>query len=50
MNEIGVIVKDIFLFGSRARGDNKNDSDWDILIVTEHTFDIKEKMKNKIKN
>ena len=22
-----------FLFGSRARGDNRNDSDWDILIL-----------------
>ncbi len=22
-----------FLFGSRARGDNKSDSDWDILIL-----------------
>lgn len=25
---------DIILFGSRARGDNKENSDWDILILT----------------
>lgn len=25
---------EIFLFGSRARGDNRKDSDWDILVVT----------------
>jgi predicted nucleotidyltransferase len=24
---------DVFLFGSRARGDNRSDSDWDILIL-----------------
>jgi uncharacterized protein len=24
---------DAFLFGSRARGDNRSDSDWDILIL-----------------
>jgi predicted nucleotidyltransferase len=25
----------IILYGSRARGDNKSDSDWDILILTD---------------
>ena len=30
----GVEVEKIILFGSRARGDFKEDSDWDILIVT----------------
>lgn len=24
----------VILFGSRARGDNKSDSDWDLLIIT----------------
>lgn len=24
---------EVFLFGSRARGDNREDSDWDILIL-----------------
>jgi uncharacterized protein len=26
---------DIWLFGSRARGDNRPDSDWDIVVVVE---------------
>lgn len=28
-------VAEVILFGSRARGDHRPDSDWDILIVTE---------------
>ena len=31
---------DIILFGSRARGDNRNDSDWDILVLTDEPVDI----------
>jgi predicted nucleotidyltransferase len=34
-----VQVERIILFGSRARGDYKEDSDWDILIVTENRLD-----------
>ena len=26
---------EVFLFGSRARGDNRWDSDWDLLILTD---------------
>jgi uncharacterized protein len=26
---------EVILFGSRARGDNKKDSDWDFLILTD---------------
>lgn len=33
----------IILFGSRARGDNRNDSDWDLLILT----DLPENKKTK---
>ena len=33
-----------FLFGSRARGDNKKDSDWDILIL------IDKKVTNEIED
>ena len=25
---------EVLLYGSRARGDNKKDSDWDILVIT----------------
>lgn len=32
--EYGVVVDDIILFGSRARGDFREDSDWDVLVVT----------------
>jgi predicted nucleotidyltransferase len=27
---------EIFLFGSRARGDNRKDSDWDVLILIDN--------------
>ncbi len=39
----GIEVDKIILFGSRARGDYKEESDWDILIVT------KEKISNEKK-
>jgi predicted nucleotidyltransferase len=29
-----IVVKQIILFGSQARGDAKPDSDWDFLVVT----------------
>jgi len=31
----------IILYGSRARGDERNDSDWDILVLTDYPIDIK---------
>ena len=37
----GVKVEKIILFGSRARGDYREDSDWDVLIVTERKLDKK---------
>ncbi len=45
LDEMSVTVKNIILFGSRARGDFSKFSDYDFLIVTEKTFTIKEKMK-----
>jgi uncharacterized protein len=33
----------VFLFGSRARGDFKKHSDYDLLIVTKSTYPVKEK-------
>ncbi|NJO91158.1 MAG: nucleotidyltransferase domain-containing protein [Chloroflexia bacterium] len=32
---------EIILYGSRARGDEKKDSDWDILILTNYPTDLK---------
>jgi len=33
LKDYGIKVKTIILFGSRARGEFEEDSDWDILIV-----------------
>lgn len=30
---------EVILFGSRARGDYKEDSDWDILVLTDNKVD-----------
>jgi len=32
-HELGLEVDEIILFGSRARGDFRADSDWDVLVV-----------------
>lgn len=40
-----------FLFGSRARGDNRFDSDWDILILIDSmtvTNEIEDKFRNDL--
>ena len=31
---------EVLLYGSRARGDNKKNSDWDILVLTDYPVDI----------
>lgn len=31
---------EIILYGSRARGDEKSDSDWDILVLTDYPVDL----------
>ena len=31
---------EIILYGSRARGDERSDSDWDILILTDYPVDF----------
>lgn len=31
--ELGVVVRGIVLFGSRARGDYEVGSDWDVLVI-----------------
>jgi predicted nucleotidyltransferase len=30
----------VIIFGSRARGDSKEESDWDILILTEYPVSV----------
>jgi len=36
-------IDKIILFGSRARGDYREDSDWDILIVTRKKLRLQER-------
>lgn len=44
-------VEQIFLFGSRARGTNQPDSDWDLYVLTDRelTFAVRQKLTTKIK-
>jgi uncharacterized protein len=42
---------EIILYGSRARGDNQQDSDWDILVITPRekiTFDYEAELRDPI--
>jgi len=44
---------DAFLFGSRARGDNRPDSDWDVLILIDNmdiTNEIEDKFRDDLYN
>jgi len=36
---------EIILYGSRARGDDRPDSDWDILILTDYPVDQEKERK-----
>lgn len=38
-------VKKIILFGSRARGNYRQSSDWDILVITEEELQRKQKLE-----
>ena len=31
---------EVILYGSRARGDERTDSDWDILVLTDYPVDL----------
>ena len=34
----------VLLFGSMARGDERRNSDYDLLVITKSTFDVEEKI------
>lgn len=42
------IANEVILFGSRARGDHKKDSDWDFLILLDQP-DLKSEQKEQIR-
>jgi uncharacterized protein len=44
ISEIDPTAK-VILFGSRARGDERKDSDWDILILTIYSVDLEKERK-----
>ncbi|BER91698.1 nucleotidyltransferase domain-containing protein [Atrimonas thermophila] len=52
LEESGVGVDEVILFGSRARGDHEELSDYDLLVVLKGDFDIRKKreMRRKIYN
>ena len=41
---------EVILYGSRARGDERPDSDWDILVLTDYSIDmvIERKFRDKL--
>ncbi len=43
-------MADVILYGSRARGDERQDSDWDILILTDYSANLttERKFRDKI--
>ena len=43
--ELGVRLEKVILFGSRARGDFRKDSDWDLLIITNRDLDWPERLR-----
>ncbi|ASJ12451.1 nucleotidyltransferase domain-containing protein [Thermococcus thioreducens] len=43
--ELGLEVNDIILFGSRARGDFRADSDWDVLVVLSRPLERKKELE-----
>lgn len=37
---------EVWLYGSRARGDNKSDSDWDLLVIVNKQLSFREAYDN----
>jgi predicted nucleotidyltransferase len=50
IQKAGYKVETIYLFGSRARGDYKEDSDWDFFVVTDRDLSSKEDWKCILRN
>jgi predicted nucleotidyltransferase len=42
---MGFKILKVILFGSRARNDNRKESDWDFIVVLDRSVKWKEKMK-----
>ena len=38
-------LAEVILFGSRARGDERIDSDWDLLVLTDYPVDLEKERK-----
>lgn len=36
---------EVILYGSRARGDEKEDSDWDILVLTDYPVNLEKELE-----
>jgi predicted nucleotidyltransferase len=51
MHKNGILIKQIILFGSRAKGDFRKDSDWDFFVLVDKDLDFHGKWKiiNEIK-
>jgi predicted nucleotidyltransferase len=45
LEEKGIKIEKIILFGSRARGDFKENSDWDLLIIVEEKLSRDERLE-----
>lgn len=41
---------EVVLFGSRARGDERADSDWDLLILTDYpvSFEVEQRLRHHL--
>jgi len=45
LRQAGINVLKFILFGSRARGDFKKDSDWDFFVIIDKKLDFQQKRK-----
>lgn len=50
VGKAGYKIESIYLFGSRARGDYKEDSDWDFYVIIDKSIDFttKKHIRGKI--